>query len=114
MNENVITLHDESEKPAKPKRKYRRRYARRLKTAAPKAPPFKAPEEFAGMTQYECCDVCKENLAKEKPCCVISETNRCLHPMKSGIPPEFMNNPKVLARYMRAKKALAHQKIDLT
>lgn len=42
-----------------PKKAKRRKPQRRR--AAPKAEPFRAPEEFAGMTPTDCCDACLEN-----------------------------------------------------
>lgn len=98
MNEPAESIAAATPKP-KLKVKRRRRTGRLL--------PFKAPEEFAGMTANECCSACKVDR------CVISETNICTHPYKSPIQPAMMANAKILARYQRAKTALAHQKIDL-
>jgi hypothetical protein len=113
MSDTFRVIETEVEKPAEPKKKGGWPKGRKRRKKAARAVPFKAPEEFAGMTALECLDGCKANLAAGKPCCLLSEKNVCIHPMKSGITPELMGNPRVLARYMRAKKALAHQKIDL-
>lgn len=54
---------EETEAP-KPARKQKRKYRRRAAARAPRAEPFKPPEEFAGMTAYDCCDSCLDGLAK--------------------------------------------------
>lgn len=91
--------------PAAPaKRKYTRRKA--SKVAGAKVAPLKVPDELAGLTEIECCADCKAEH------CVISGINICGHPLKGGqIPPD---DGKALARFERAKKALAHRRIDLT
>ena len=45
---------------------------------------------------------------------IISGVNVCAHPNKGGLQPILMQDQKAMARYQRAKKALAHQKINLT
>lgn len=84
--------------PAKPRRK-----------AKPRAPakviPLKVPEEFAGMTEMECCASCNADK------CAISGVNACGHPFKGGQLPR--HDSAALARFERAKKVLAHRKIDL-
>ncbi len=69
--------------------------------------PFKAPEEFAGMTVTECCLACKPDS------CVISGVGICAHPNKGGLQPTLARDPSRLERYGRAQKALAQQKLDL-
>lgn len=44
--------------------------------------------------------------------CVIS-SGVCAHPFKSPLQSAMFRDAKVMARYQRAKKILAHQKIDL-
>jgi hypothetical protein len=89
--------------PAAPaKRKYTRR--KRHKATGKKVIPLKMSDEFAGMTATDCCTDCAAD------CCVISGTNVCSHPLKGGqIPP---NDSAAFARFLRAKKALSHLKID--
>jgi len=87
----------ETPKPAKPKRKIARK--------AKAAPAAEKPAEFAGMTARDCCDACNANR------CVITGKGVCGHPFKAS---HTGAEPAVLARISRAKKVLAHQKIDLT
>jgi|ERR1051326_6451278 hypothetical protein len=97
---DVANAEHEAPKPAKKRvTKHRRRHA----AAAPKG-PVKAPPEFAGMTEHECCAAC----ARDK--CVISGAGYCAHPMKGGLQ-SFLDR-ETLARYERARKVLAHRKID--
>lgn len=89
--------------PAAPKPKRgRRRAAPRAKA---KVVPFKAPDEFAGMTKLDCCTACKPDR------CVISGSNYCAHPFMSGL--QSITDPQIVARFGRAKASLAHQRIDL-
>jgi hypothetical protein len=99
-------MNDETESStpvqiAKPKKTRQRR-----KRSAPKK-PFVAPAEFAGLTATTCCTNCREDR------CVISGTGVCAHPHKGGLQPALMGNQQTLATYARARKALAHQTIDL-
>lgn len=93
-------------------------------------PPAK-PDEFAGMTENSCCDACRPDW------CVISGTFRPAHVVPAHknhfgqlMPEErvpdsticgrpnitpvnvFVANPKVVDRYMRAKKILEHLVVD--
>lgn len=86
--------HELQGRESKPKRKP----ARRAKPAA-----AKAPDEFAGLTPHDCCVDCTANK------CVISGMNVCGHPYKTSHPGA---DPKLFARIARAKKVLAHQKVE--
>lgn len=46
--------------------------------------------------------------------CHITGHPGCAHPHKGGMAPNLHRDPKASARYQRAKRVLAHQKIDLT
>ena len=89
---------------AEPKKKRGRPARRPARTVI----PFKAPDEFAGMTATECCIACKPDR------CVISGMNVCAHPNKGGLQSSLMQKADAMERYTRARKVLAHQKIDLT
>jgi len=92
-----------NERPTAPPAK--RKYTRRTRHTAKQPAALKVPDEFAGMTEIECCSACNAER------CVISSINVCGHPFKGGqIPP---GDGKALARSLRAKKVLAHHKIDL-
>lgn len=67
------------------------------------AKPPKQADEFAGITARDCCVDCNEKR------CVITGMNVCGHPLKASHPGA---EPKVIARIARAKKMLAHQKIE--
>ena len=98
---------DITHQPVPPAIKKRRKQQRR-RTAAPatKVAPFRAPDEFAGMTETDCCDECGPDR------CVISGINICGHPFKGGQIPH--GNQPAFERLMRAKKALAQRKLDPT
>ena len=66
------------------------------------------PDELEGITVNDCPDACRLDR------CVISGANVCTHPLKSGIQSAFQMKPDVVERYARAKKILAHKKIDMT
>jgi hypothetical protein len=66
------------------------------------------PDELEGLTANDCCAACRPDR------CVISGAAICIHPFKSGIQSAFQTRPDVVERYNRAKKMLAHAKIDLT
>lgn len=87
-----------TEQPKPPRKQRKRRGAVR------KVVPFKAPEEFAGMTETECCSACKMER------CVISGVGFCGHPFKGGQIPQ--GDQAALERLNRAKKALARRKLD--
>lgn len=92
------------QQPAPGKRKTRRR--KRHKATGQKVVPLKVPDEFAGMTELECCAGCTAER------CVISGVNVCGHPFKGG--QIRHSDAAALARSIRARKVLAHRKIDLT
>lgn len=93
--------------PPAPKQKRHKR-AYRKRAAAPKAQPaLKIPAEFAGMDTTSCCTACGPKG------CIISG-DMCVHPMKGGLQTSHMTRPDVVARYGRAKKAMAQAKLDLT
>ncbi len=83
----------------KPRRKYTR------KAAAKKEQP-KVSAEFAGMTASECCAACTSKH------CIITAQGICGHPMKGGLQAPMMTRSDVVARYNRARKQLAHVKLD--
>ncbi len=82
----------------KPRRKYTRK--------AVAKPQPKAPAEFAGMTASECCADCTPQR------CIITAQGICGHPMKGGLQAPMMTRSDVVARYNRARKQLAHVKLD--
>lgn len=85
----------------------KQRRKKRTRHTTPRAKPDHAPDELAGLTETECCEGCRPDR------CVISGINVCAHPMKSGLQPALANDRDRLARYERARKKLAHRKIDL-
>jgi hypothetical protein len=98
--ETPVETNEKPVTPAKPRKKRRRHTAPRA------AKPVNAPAEFAGLTEIECCASCNADR------CIISGINVCGHPFKGGqIAP---NDSAALARSIRAKKVLAHRRIDLT
>ncbi len=88
--------------PRKPKRKY----TRKAKPAAKASTQPKVSAEFAGMTATECCAACTPKH------CVITAQGICGHPMKGGLQAPMMIRSDVVARYNRARKQLAHVKLD--
>lgn len=92
----------------KPARKVAKRRKRRAAAPATKREPKPAPvpAEFAGLTATACCDECRVDR------CVITEIGICGHPLKGGLQPPLMVRPAVVERYNRAKKAMAHARID--
>ena len=88
--------------------------ARKFKPRPPGPAPAK-DSEFAGMSSGEgwnsrCADAC--NI---KTGCVITRyegSGNCGHPDKGGLQAADLMRPKVLDRYNRARKYLAHLKID--
>jgi hypothetical protein len=77
------------------------------KTKVPAAPRTARPAaEFAGMTATECCADCRTDR------CVITGIGICGHPMKGGLQAPLMVRPDVVERYGRARKTLAHVRID--
>lgn len=102
------TAHVETESPA-PTKPRKRRTAKRRRAAAPKQQgQVKAPAEFAGMTERECCEACGP--AK----CVISGRPICAHPFKGGLQTSLHHDREALSRFERARKALKHRMVDLT
>lgn len=91
-------------KPARKVAKRRKRRAAATTKHEPKAAPV--PSEFAGLTATACCDECRVDR------CVITEIGICGHPLKGGLQPALMVKPDVVARYARARKAMAHARID--
>ena len=89
--------------PAAPKPK--RKYTRKAAAKKPEAPKVSA--EFAGMTAAECCTACT---AKH---CVITGQGICGHPMKGGLQAPMLCRSDIVARYNRARKQLAHVKLDM-
>ena len=91
-----------------PKPKQHRRRKQHRATGGEKVVPLKVPDEFAGMTEIDCCDGCNADR------CAISGIGACAHPMKGGLQPAQMTDGAAMARFNRAKQVLAHRKIDLT
>jgi len=96
--------------PEQPKKrmgwpKGRKRGPRKVKAEAKTAA---VPTELEGLTAQECCNDCRQER------CVITGMALCGHPFKGGLQSVLMNNPNVMQRYRRAKKILAHQKVDAT
>ena len=86
-------------KPVKPVK-------RAKKKAKPRAAkPVAAPSEFAGLTAGECANACYDKGA----CCITGGV--CAHPSKCGLQSAFSGNSAVVAKFERAKKHIAHQKI---
>lgn len=99
-----MTMTDTIEQP-KPKKHIKRRKKRVAAKVERKPPPV--PAEFAGITATACCSDCKSDR------CVITQIGICGHPMKGGLQPPLMVKPDVVDRYARARKVLAHVKVDL-
>ena len=106
MSDPAETVTETEAPTAKPKPRRRRKQHRA--TSGEKVVPLKVPDEFAGMTETECCAGCKADR------CVISGSGACAHPMKGGLQPAQMTEAAAMARFNRAKKVLAHRKVDLT
>ncbi len=98
-----MTMTETPTTPTKPKAK--RKPARRKPAA--RATPVEVPTEFEGMTAADCCDAC------EMTHCVITGIGICGHPMKGGLQAPLMVKPEVVSRFRRAKKVLAHAKLEL-
>lgn len=81
--------------------------------ARPAAPEHKraasVPNEFEGMTAKDCCDSC---YASNGACCAITHRPVCGHPLKGGLQQPDQMRADTVARYQRAKKILAHAKIE--
>lgn len=97
----------ETPTPAPKPKQRRAKRANRRKPAAAAQPTLKIPAEFAGMDTTSCCTACGPKG------CIISG-DMCVHPMKGGLQTSHMTKPDVVARYGRAKKAMAQAKLDLT
>ena len=69
------------------------------------------PNEFEGMTAKDCCDSC---YAAKGERCAITHRAICGHPMKGGLQQHDQMRSDTVERYNRAKKMLAHAKIDLS
>jgi hypothetical protein len=94
----------------------------------PKPPPQPRPEpgpgpawddeaedsEFLGMTGGQGWNNRCPNACNEKQGCVITREGSgiCGHPEKSGLQTADQQRPKIVERYARARKYLAHQKVD--
>lgn len=65
--------------------------------------PRKEPDEFAGITASECCAACTKDR------CVIVEAPICGHPYKGSHP---RATPRQTERIERARKIIAHQKVE--
>ena len=85
----------ETPKP-KPKRRAR----------AKSAPRESRPPEFDGLDIGTCCDACQGGR------CYITGDGNCAHPMTSPLQPYYFNKTEIMARFQRAKKFLAHKKLD--
>lgn len=86
--------------------KGRKRAKRRAQADPPRPHPVAAPSEFAGLTEKACCDAC--NIDR----CVITGKAICGSPFCGFVPHGWPL--EVIERFGRAKKAVAHRKIDLT
>lgn len=89
--------------------KARMAHARAKKVAKPELVEHESAipaDELEGLTAKDCCDSCC--LAN----CAITHDALCGHPLKSGLQSTYMLKPDVVARYQKAKKILAHAKID--
>lgn len=67
----------------KPKRKYTRR-----KPVAAKVVPLKVPDEFAGLTEFDCCAACKDNRAES------DAAQRRLNELERSYPKRASPNPR--------------------
>lgn len=68
------------------------------------------PNEFEGISAKDCCDSC---FASKGERCAITHRGLCGHPMKGGLQQSDQMNAATVARYMKAKKILAHAKIEV-
>lgn len=67
------------------------------------------PNEFEGISAKDCCDSCYASKGER---CAITHRGLCGHPMKGGLQQPDQMRPDTVARYQRAKKILAHAKIE--
>ncbi len=104
MSDEEQPIETTTEIVAKPKRKARR--ARRKVARPALVQKSVQPDEYAGLTRLDCCTAC----TLER--CVITKTNVCGHPMKSGLQASFYTKPEIVSRYKHAQSVLAHQRID--
>lgn len=74
-----------------------------------KRAPELPTDELEGLTAKDCCNSCYASKGER---CAITHRDFCGHPLKSGIQQPDMLNPETVARYQRAKKILAHAKIE--
>lgn len=67
------------------------------------------PNEFEGISAKDCCDSCYTSKGAR---CAITHRGLCGHPMKGGLQQPDQMRLDTVARYQRAKKILAHAKIE--
>lgn len=67
------------------------------------------PNEFEGISAKDCCDSCYASKGQR---CAITHDAICGHPLKGGIQSRDMMKADVVDRFQKAKKILAHAKIE--
>lgn len=93
---------EEAEKPAaapKPRRKPQKRRVARAPMAAKPA----VDNQFAGVTQSDCCLACTTDR------CVISTVNLCKHPLKTG---DAGCGPITMRNREAVRKIIKHQIVE--
>ena len=96
------------------KRKYRRRvapakYAAKVAAKAESKPDQQSDDElfFGYRPPHQCPNACVEAAATGKPCCWVTQEDRCI---LSGLQSRDQVNPQNLARYNRLQRWAAIQK----
>lgn len=67
------------------------------------------PDEFAGLSAKDCCESCYASKGER---CAITHRALCGHPLKGGLQQPDQMRPDTVERFARAKKILAHAKIE--
>lgn len=74
-------------------------------------PPAKKPDEFAGLTDLDCCDGCDQG-AGDRNVCVISGRPYCAHPFKGGLHATQKVNQDAMKRFNAAKSILKDSRLN--
>jgi hypothetical protein len=91
----------------KPRKKPKRAKRVRAAVAKPKADEAKSQDgELEGLTRTDCPFDCNEAN------CVITRIGFCGHPLKGGLQSALLSKPDVVRTYSKARRMLAHMKIE--
>lgn len=106
MNELNQETETETAAPEAPRK--RRKYARRkpvARAARSQAPTLKSDQSddeiFFGTTKDTCPAACVEAAASGKPCCWVTQADRCANPLQTGLQAIDKANPVTLGRFNR-------------